>query len=336
VPYFRRSTLLGWGNVILGVFTVVTGLSQNFFQLTASRVLGGIGASAQNPVGAAMLVGYFPNARGRVLTLHHTAGSLGSLIAPAIIAGLILITDWRTVFFLLAIPSILMGLSYFFLRDMVTVSSASKKSRGRATLDDYRACLRNRNVILVSLIQMVGAAGRGTGINSAFLTGFFIVALGADIPTAAALLIVLEVGGLFGPLAIGWLSDRVGRKPVILLTLFLSTLTTLWLLTHHGVTPWLALNLVAYGSVVSARGSMTQAMVSDAVPLTHTDTAFSIYFFIGFLAGPAWTFLMGWIIDAHSFANAFAVVSVSYLFGMLLVGFTRFTREPPPAASAPA
>ena len=47
--------------------------------------------------------------------------------------------------------------------------------------------------------------------------------------------------------------------------------------------------------------------------------AFSVYFFIGFISGPAWTFLVGWLIDRSSFTLAFQVVSVSYLAGMLLV-----------------
>jgi MFS family permease len=120
-------------------------------------------------------------------------------------------------------------------------------------------------------------------------------------------------------LAIGWLSDRFNRKAVLQLTLLGSTLTTLWLLVHQTVSPALIVNLACYGALIQSRGTLTQSVVSEAVPANMMDVAFSIYFFIGFISGPAWTFLVGWLIDASSFTLAFQVVSVSYLLGMLLV-----------------
>jgi MFS family permease len=328
VHYMPRSLLLGLGNIFLGITTIATGMSQNFAQVTAARVAGGVGASAQHPVGSAILVSYFQEARGRVLTLHHSAGNLGGLIAPAVAGGLLLVMDWRTIFYILAVLSIVMGICYFFFRDMVVVQGGTKKQRAKASMQEYLACLKNRNVMLVSLIQMVGAAGRGTGISVAFMTGFFIVALGADVTTAAILLMVYQFGGLFGPLGIGWLSDRFNRKLVLQLSLLASTVTTLWLLWHPGVTPLLVLNLLVYGSVIYSRSSLTQAMVSDAVPIEQTDTAFSLYFFIGFISGPLWTLVMGWLIDWQSFNTAFIVVSVSYLLGMILVMFAHMPNQP--------
>jgi FSR family fosmidomycin resistance protein-like MFS transporter len=334
VQYVPRSIALGIGNIFLGLTTILTGMSQNFFQVTASRVAGGAGASVQHPVGSSILVGYFPEARGRVLTLHHSAGNLGGLVAPAVAGGLLLVMDWRAVFYILAFASIAMGICYFFFRDAVGLPSGSKKQRAKTSMQEYLACLRNRNVMLVSLIQMVGAAGRGTGISVAFMTGFFIVALGADVTTAAILLMIYQAGGLLGPLAIGWLSDRFNRKWVLQLSLLASTLTTLWLLVHHGVTPLLILNLIIYGSVIYSRSSLTQAMVSDSVPLHQTDTAFSLYFFIGFISGPIWTLVMGWLIDWQSFSTAFVVVSISYLLGMLFVVFAE--NRPTTAGPAPS
>jgi MFS family permease len=323
VRWFPRSVLLGVGNIIVGISSFATGISQNFGQALAARVVGGVGNSAQHPVGSAILVNYFPRIRGRMLTIHTTFGNLGGLAAPVIAGGLLLFTDWRMVFFVVAVPSVIMGIAYFFLRDHVSGLGENKKARTKATLEDYKTCLRNRNVMLVSLIQMVGAAGRGTGINAAFLTGFFLIALGVDISTAAGLMIIYQVGGFVGPLVIGWLSDLWDRKWVVQLTLLLSTVTTLWLLVQHGITPWLIINLILYGSVVNARSTLTQAMVSDAIPLHLTDAAFSLYFFIGFISGPLWTFIMGWIIDSQGFTVAFVVVSVSYVIGMVLILFAK-------------
>jgi sugar phosphate permease len=214
-----------------------------------------------------------------------------------------------------------MGICYFFLRDTVVAAgeTKSKKSRVKGSFQDYLQCLKNRNVVMISLIQMVGAAGRGTGVNVAFLTAFFIARLKVSITTAAGLLMIYQLSGLLGPLAIGWLSDRFSRKAVLQLTLLGSTLTTLWLLAHETVSAMLVINLICYGAFIQSRGTLTQSVVSEAVPVHLMDVAFSVYFFIGFISGPAWTFLVGWLIDASSFTLAFQVVSVSYLAGMLLV-----------------
>jgi FSR family fosmidomycin resistance protein-like MFS transporter len=319
--FFPRAILLGIGNMLCGAFYMATGLAQNFVQIGAMRGLSGLGSSVQHPVGSAILVSHFEKARGRVLTLHHSAGNFGAFLAPAIAGTLLLWIDWRTIFYIVGIPGVIMGICYFFLRDSVVAAgeTKAKKSRIKGSFQDYLQCLKNRNVVMISLIQMVGAAGRGTGVNIAFLTAFFIARLKVSVTTAAGLLMIYQLSGLLGPLAIGWLSDRFNRKAVLQLTLLGSTLTTLWLLVHQTVSPMLILNLVCYGALIQSRGTLTQSVVSEAVPANLMDVAFSIYFFIGFISGPAWTFLVGWLIDASSFTLAFQVVSVSYLLGMLLV-----------------
>ncbi|HWP57841.1 MAG TPA: MFS transporter [Candidatus Acidoferrales bacterium] len=325
VRFMPRALVLGLGNVFLGAMVMLTGLAQSFAQVATMRALTGLGSSVQHPVGSAILVSYFKEARGRVLTLHHSAGNLGGFLAPAVVGALLLYTDWRAVFCIVGILSVAMGLVYFFLRDTVVASDEGRSTthKARAGLNDYLSCIRNRNVMLVSLIQMAGAAGRGTGISVAFLTAFFMHQLHVSVTIAAALLMVYQLSGLIGPLAIGWLSDRFNRKLTVQLTLLISTLSTLSLLLHEQLTPWLLLNLVVYGSVIQSRGPLTQSMVTEAVPFEKLDAAFSIYFFIGFISGPLWTFVMGWLIDAYGFAAAFKVISLSYLAGMLILCFAR-------------
>ncbi len=331
--FYRHSILLSISNLLVGVFSLFTGWCVNYPQLLTTRLLSGAGTSAEHPIGSTMLISYFGRARARMLSLHNSAGNLGALLAPAIVGALLLVTDWRGVFYVVAVPSIIMGASYILLRDNVTVQGGSKKERAKASLDEYVALVKNRTVMLVSLVQMAGAAGRGTGVNVAFLSLFFISALHVDVKVAAILLTVYQAGGLLGPIAIGWLADRFSRKLVIQLTLVLSTVSTLWLLAHHSITLWLILNLLLYGAVVNSRGSLTLAMVSDQVPVEQTSTAFSLYYFIGFISGPAWTVLTGWIIGSHGFAQAFTVISFSYLLGVLLVAFTRNTQSAALAAA---
>lgn len=333
--FWPRALLLGVANIVMGIFNVAMGVAQNFPQLMGTRLLSGAGTSAQHPLGQAILVSHFPEARARILTLHASAGQLGSLVAPALLAALLAVASWRTVLYVLSVPAIVMGLCFFFLRDVVAPEQGSRRQRAKASLREYLDCLKNRNVMMISLVQMTGAAGMGTGINAAYLVTFFIAAFSVDVMGAAWLMAVYQVGGLLGPICLGWLADRFSMKWVLQASLGASTVTTLWLLMHHSVTPALLLNLVLYGTMVNSRGSLTQAVVSLSLPMEQLLTGFSLYDFIGFISGPLWTLIMGAIIASHGFTWAFAVVSLSYLGGVALLCFTNIPRTGRPQRIRP-
>ncbi|HLH22972.1 MAG TPA: MFS transporter [Chloroflexota bacterium] len=321
-PYVRRSVVLGVGATVLAVATAATGLVQNYGQLLMTRLIGGIGTSPQHPVGSTMLVGLYPKIRGRVLALHTTGGNAGTLLAPLVIGGLVAVMGWRSVFFVVAVPSLLAGLAYFLLRDRIPQTTSREKGR-RATLDAYTACLRNRNLLLISAVQMVGAAGRGQGLDIAFLTTHFVNDLGVELTAATLLIAVLQAGGLVGPMLLGWLSDRLPRKAVLLVSLALSAITT-WSLAMMGAPgPLLILNLVAYGVVVNSRLVLTQALIADSATGDTADAAYSLYYFVGFISGPLWTLLIGWVMESHGFVAGFTVMAATYVAAMGLIGFIR-------------
>ncbi|MBI4317223.1 MAG: MFS transporter [Chloroflexi bacterium] len=326
--YCRRSVLLGITNNVLGLSAMVTGLTQSFEQVLGARAISGVGSSAQNPVGSVILVTIFRKSKGNVLGLHRTAGNVGSLAAPLLAVGLLLYFDWRVIWMIVGIASMIMGFVYFFFRDTMPRSDRVRAVGPRISLSSYAACLKNREVLVVSAIQMVGASGRSAGIDVTYFVPFFMAALDVDVTEAGLLLALLQLGGAVGPICLGWLSDRVNRRLVVSAVLLLSTITTLTLVVHSLVTPALVLNLLAYGAVVNARGSLTQAMLADAVPEEHTDAAFSLYFFIGFISGPLWTALMGFIVDSRGFTTAFLVISLTYLMGIALLALIKAQRRP--------
>jgi MFS family permease len=147
-----------------------------------------------------MLSTWFEGKRGRMLALHSTAGNVGTLIAPLLAAWMLTFMDWQVVFFIIGLPSIIVGICYFVLRDTVKAAPIQGRTRlVRAGWDAYVACFKNRNLMLVSLLMMVGAAGRQGGINQTFLVPHFMFDLGIDASTAASLLTIVLVGGVVAP-----------------------------------------------------------------------------------------------------------------------------------------
>jgi MFS family permease len=130
-------------------------------------------------------------------------------------------------------------------------------------------------------------------------------------------------------LAIAWFSDRVGKRAVITqLTLFLSAIMTVWFVQHSHLGQLFYLNLILYGSVVQARGSLTQTMIGDFASPELTDAAFSIYYFVGFISGPIWTLIIGYMMEHYGFAPAFYVAAGTYIAGMLLLSLVREGNNP--------
>ena len=323
---FRRTAILGAGNVIVGITAMLQYFVGSYPQLLAARVVIDAGSSPQHPLGSSILSRYYPKARGWALTFHHSAGNLGSFIGPALASLALLYMGWRTAFVVFGIFSLAMGLTLFLLRDYTSAADEGedKKSLFKSNINAYLLCLKNRKILLTSLVLMVGAAGRGTGVNATYLVPFFMEQFNITASSGGMLLTIMMGAGLIGPLAIAWLSDRTGKRIVITqVTLLLSAIMTVWLAQHSQLGLLFYLNLILYGSVVQARGSLTQTMIGDFASPELTDAAFSIYYFVGFISGPIWTLIIGYMMDHFGFAPAFYVAASTYIAGMLLLTFVK-------------
>jgi FSR family fosmidomycin resistance protein-like MFS transporter len=325
VPYVRRGVILGAGNILLGLSVVATGFASSYPYLIVTRVLGGIGTSPQHPVGSTALASYFGKARARALAFHSTAANLGSLVAPIVAAVLITSIGWRGIFWIVGIPSILMGIACLALRDTIRLNPAQIRKSRLTPLgwDAYRRCLKDKNILLISLVLMVGGAGLGHGINDTYIVPHFINDLNVDVKYAAFLYTLIQVGGLLGPMAWGWISDRYHRTRTLQVSLLISALSTLWLSLQYSVSFGLFVNLVLYGAVVTSRQTLTQALLTDVADEEILDAAFSLYYCIGFIMSPFWTLFAGWLMEKSGFQLTFTVISCSYLLGMTLLLFFR-------------
>jgi MFS family permease len=320
--FFRRTAMLAVGNVVVGITAMAQYFITGYPQLVAARVAIDAGSSPQHPLGSSILSRYYPQARGWALTFHHSAGNLGSFIGPAAASLALLYMDWRAAFVLFGALSLFMGLSLFWVRDHGEAAGGSAGRKAKAGFDAYRQCLKNRNIVVTSLVLMVGAAGRGTGINMVYLVPFFMAQYGISAASGGILLTLLQGAGLVGPLAIAWFSDRIGkRRSVTQVTLALSAVTTVMFPHHASMNLLFYVNLLLYGAVVQARGALTQTMIGDFASEGLTDAAFSIYYFIGFISGPIWTMIVGYVMQHYGFAPAFYIAAGTYIAGMLLLMF---------------
>ena len=334
VPYFRRGVILGVGNCLLGLSVCASGFASTFNHFFTARLIGGIGSSPQHPVGSSMLASHFGTARGRILAFHSTAGQVGGLVAPILAAFLVTQMSWRKVFISVGILATLVGLICFVFRDSLR-AALQDQPKSRLTpmgWEAYKACFKNKDILLVSLVFMAGAAGRGQDINEVYIIPHFVNDFHLDLTHAAFIFTFIQVGSLIGPFIWGWISDRYNRKLVIQASLLLSGICTLWLAWQQTVSAGLFINLVVYGAAVTSRQTLTQALLADLVGDDLFDAAFSLYYFIGFVSIPFWTLITGGVMTKFGFGPAFSVISISYLIAMSLLTLLRMpNKEKKPA-----
>ena len=329
-PFMRRTWLLGIGNLVLGLGTLATGFVGSFGALLGTRGLAAAGGQRPTSSGIQHAGGIFPGNSGQNNCLEQQCLQRGQLVGADNCGGMLLIMDWRQVFMIVAVMSLAMGLVYFVFRsprvsaEETPGSSKAKLIQGRAS---YARVFRNRNMLLVSLVMMVGGARRGGGAIMAFMGIHFGMDLGLSPSMVGVALAAMGVGGVIGPVALGWLSDKVSRTGVIQASLGISALATVWLAFQDAFLPLLLLSLVIYGTVTRSRMPLTQALVADSLPDSDRDAAFSVFFFVGFASGPAWALSVGFLMQGLGFSVAFSVLAVSYLAAMLLMLFVTDPRK---------
>jgi MFS family permease len=334
-PFLSRCKILGVGNVGIALGTLLSGLAGSYPMLIVARGVAAVGSSAQHPVGYSILASYFPHNRGAVMAMNTSASHVGTLIATPLATALLLVMGWRQIFLVVALASALMGLVYFFFRDYGAPSRAgSGKARLAQGFGSYRRVLRQRNMVLIALVFMVGGAGRDGGVNQLYFAPHLANDFGYSALTVGTLMTAMSLGAVVGPLGFGWLSDRVSRTRMLQVSLALSCLGSLWVAHLGPGEVMLFISLLLYSAVTSSRGPQTQAIVADSATDQDRDAAFSLYFLLGFLSQPFWVLVTGYLMDTAGFATALTVLSATYIIGIGILCFVRDERTPegPPAA----
>src|SRR5215467_3048623 len=197
-PFVSRCKLLGFGNLGIALGTLMSGLAGSFPMLTVARGVASIGSSAQHPVGYSILSSYFPKNRGAVMALNTSVSNVGTLIATPLATAMLLIMGWRTVFFVVTLASVIMGLVYFFFRDYGAPNrSGSGKARLAQGFGSYWRVLKNRNMLIIALVFMVGAVGLDGGVNQIYFASLLEQDFSDDTLTVRILITAISLGDIF-------------------------------------------------------------------------------------------------------------------------------------------
>jgi MFS family permease len=319
----RRHSLIGWGAILMGISGAATAAAANFTQFFAANLARNIATSTQHPVGNSLLSDlYSRSRRGMAISGHIAGGNVGTLLITPVAAFLVVAWGWRPVVLLLSVPAILAGIAI-----LASITESARAPSGRSPLRDILAGVSyvrsSRNLLLIFAASLVGAGGRGLGVVIVMVPLYLKRKLHVDDPYATVLYTILLVGSVIGPLAGGQVSDRVGRRRVLLVAYLLSAISTVGLLAAPAQGIWLPLALAAMGLVVYAESPLLQTFLADEAPAERRDAIFSLYFAVVFGIGALWAAGAGIALEYLGYATVFLGMALTYIAAGILVWATR-------------
>ena len=210
-----------WGLVLaicMGLFGLgwlVVGSAPVFPLLLVGIAMVAVASSIWHLPATAALSQRFPLKRATVLSLHSVGGNIGDVIGPVMTTAIFLgFLTWRGVLGVYAIvPLPLVVVVFWAFRTIGEDGSEGPPVTLRGQIELTKALLRNRVLWAINLL----AALRSVTFVSLviFLPIYFHDDLGMSFRARGMHLALLMFAGILSTPLLGYLSDRLGRKPVL-------------------------------------------------------------------------------------------------------------------------
>ena len=317
---FGSRNVIVIGLILTGFVSAAIAYAGSYWQLFGMLIILGLIAGSYHAPASALMSRIFPaSVRGSAIGLHTTGGHLSFFIVPATAAWLVTTTGtWTTPYLWLAFAPIVAGLWLWRI--------APGHHQRPAGKTDRLAVFRELGVVIKTVGPLVSASMLFQVVFAAlqaFTTLYLVDVRGIEPAWAAVLFGVPQLVGLFGSPLGGILSDRIGRRGVILIALSLMG-PSLWGIAALP-NELILIPLIGAGIAAAMRLTCTEVLVMDSAPAHRRATALGAYHMLvqqtGGLAAPA----LGILAAAIGLGPAFGGVCAA--LGLASVAVVVFSRK---------
>lgn len=212
-----RKPVLVTNIVVFAVIELATAGAPNFTIFFILRLVYGIAMGGIWGVASALTMESVPTrSRGVVSGLFQAGYPLGYLLASITFGLLMPVIGWRGLFTIGAVP-ILLAVFIFFTVDESPIWLASRGQKGQKAKVAFWPAVRAQWPILVFAIVLMAAFNYFSHGTQDLYPTFLLVQHGFAVSTVSIIAIFYNIAAILGGLLAGTLSERFGRKRIIII-----------------------------------------------------------------------------------------------------------------------
>jgi len=307
-----RKRVMILGLLLYSSSTLLGGLSQNVLQLALTQFFAGMGGASYHPIGIPLVSFVVSRKRlGQAQGFHQTGGAVGSFIAPILSAYIGTAFNWRYSFILLSLFGLVNAIIVWLgMAEPSPTDSQGEKGKD-ATRIRFDSKLRRLMLSLFSFGLVYIITFRAL---LSFLTTYATEKYAIGLGSAAQLLALLQIVGIFGSPLFGRLSDAIGRKTTLFILVVCQS-AVMYSITYASLEVLAILlavmGLAAFGALAVADGWVT-GMNLRAVMGTVVGSVTTASYLAGAVVAPP----VGFLADQFGFDFSFRLLAVTALIAI--------------------
>jgi MFS family permease len=315
------------GLLVVALSTMACAFSQTYWQLLIFRALSGMGSTLFYVSALGLMIHISPvDARGRVAGIFTTSFMLGVVCGPAI-GGLA--AGWG-----LTAPFVVYGVAMLGVAVVLFYSLRHSELAAPApptcTTVTMREALRVR-AYRSALLANFATGWSAFGLRVALVPLFISDVMGRSVGIIGLVLAMFAAGNALAVIPSGYLSDRMGRRTLLIVGLSASGAATVWLGALSSLPAFLAVACVV-GATTGIYMSPMQAAVADILGSeARAGMPVAMVQMMGDLGAIVGSMTLGWVAEQIGFGWGFAISGIVLLiaaFGWVLAPETRPALDP--------
>ena len=301
------------------VALLAVGGAKGFYWLFPMVILIGATNNLWHPPAISFLSENYPNQRGYALSIHALGANIGDAVAPLAAGALLVWITWRGTASLMALPIfILAGLIVVSLlpRDRLSHQAGNKGMSIGEYVSGLKLLVRDRAILLLSL--MAGFRTMAQMGLMVFLPLYLVNVIQMGPFLMGVTVMALQVGGICASPVAGAVSDRIGRRPVVLAGLSVTTVMIVVLTLVQNQTLFIV-GVSVMGFAMYAARPVIHSWMMDMAPIRVAGSATSVMFGVQAMFTAIMVTGGGAVADVWGLGVVFYLLAASMLIANVLV-----------------